>query len=62
MEEAHLDVLGIYGEIMHVAFVTAFVGSALLVFLYLWRKGRLDMDEEPKYQMLEDDESEERDV
>ena len=37
--------------------VLAFVGSALLVFIYLWRKGRLDMDEEPKFQMMKDDES-----
>lgn len=51
-----LDGGGICGEIMHYSMVVAFVGSAFLVFIYLWRKGRLDMDEEPKYQMMKDDE------
>ncbi|MFT5316908.1 MAG: hypothetical protein ACI8RA_000148 [Chlamydiales bacterium] len=52
-----LDGGGVCGEVMHYSMVIAFVGSALLVFVYLWRKGRLDMDEEPKYQMMKDEES-----
>ena len=40
---------------MHWALVIAFVGSAFVIFLYLWKKGRLDMDEEPKIQMMTDD-------
>jgi hypothetical protein len=50
-----LDSKGLYGEFMHWALVLAFVGSAFVVFLYLWKKGRLDMDEEPKIQMMKDD-------
>jgi uncharacterized membrane protein len=50
-----LDGGGIYGEVFHYSMLAAFFGSAVLVFLYLWSKGRLDMDEEPKMQMLEED-------
>lgn len=55
---ALVDGVGIYGSIMHYALVIAFVGSAFIVFLYCWHKGRLDMDEEPKYQMMQSDEQE----
>ncbi len=54
-----LDVTGDCGSLVHYGFVIAFVGSAFLIFLYLWRKGKLDMDEEPKIRMMQD-ESEER--
>lgn len=50
-----LDGGGVCGNIVHYAFIIAFVGSAFLVFLYLWRKGKLDMDEEPKIRMMQDD-------
>lgn len=50
------DSSGIYGGIMHYALVIALVGSAMLAFIYFWSKGRLDMDEEPKIQMMNDDE------
>jgi O-antigen/teichoic acid export membrane protein len=53
---AVIDGAGIYGSIMHYALVIAFVGSAFLIFLYLWKKGRLDMDEKPKFQMMQDEE------
>lgn len=33
-----------------------FVGIALIFFVYFWWKDRLDMDEEPKYEMLVDEE------
>lgn len=52
------DASGVYGGIFHYALVFAMVGSALLAFLYFWSKGRLDMDEEPKIQMMRDDEKE----
>lgn len=52
---AVIDGAGIYGSIMHYALVIAFVGSAFLIFLYLWNKGRLDMDEKPKFQMMQDE-------
>lgn len=56
MKDRILDGSGVYGGYLHYATVIFFVGTALLIFLYLWRKGRLDMDEEPKYQMLKNDE------
>lgn len=51
-----VDPSGIYGAVFHYAFVIAFVGSAFMLFLYLWKIKRLDMDEEPKFQMLRDEE------
>lgn len=53
---AELDGMGVMGSYYHYSMVIAFVGSAFLVFLCLWRKKRLDMDEGPKYQMMEDNE------
>ncbi len=53
-----LDGIGIYGSVLHYSLIIAFVGSAFLIFLYLWRKGRLDMDETPKEIMMRDDERE----
>jgi hypothetical protein len=52
------DWSGIYGGILHYAMIIAFTGSAVLAFLYFWSKGRLDMDEEPKLQMMRNDEQE----
>lgn len=51
------DEMGVYGSLLHYSLVILFVGSAFLIFLYLWKKGRLDMDEEPKYDMMDDDET-----
>jgi hypothetical protein len=53
-----IDIPGIYGSMLHYMLVIAFVGSAFMIFIYLWHKGRLDMDEEPKLQMMRDDEDE----
>jgi hypothetical protein len=53
---AVIDAMGVYGSMFHYAFVIAFVGSAFIVFFYLWRKKRLDMDEEPKFQMMQESE------
>lgn len=55
---SELDWSGIYGGILHYGLIIAFAGSALLAFLYFWSKGRLDMDEEPKFQMMRDDDQE----
>lgn len=49
------DTTGITGSLLHYSILIALAGSTLLVFIYLWSKGRLDMDEEPKMQMLEDE-------
>lgn len=52
---AIIDGFGVYGSTLHSALVVAFVGSAFILFIYLWKKGRLDMDEEAKYQMMNDE-------
>lgn len=49
------DTSGICGGIFHYSLILAFMGSALLSFVYFWSKGRLDMDETPKIQMMNDD-------
>jgi len=51
-----LDGIGVYGGLLHFTFAAVFCGGALLIFIYLWRKGRLDMDENPAKRMLENDE------
>lgn len=51
-----IDGFGVHGSILHYTLIIAFTLSALLIFIYLWRRGRLDMDEEPKWQMMNTDE------
>lgn len=51
-----IDQRGVYGSIFEYAVTILFMGGAILAFLYFWRKGRLDMDEDPKIQMMKDDE------
>lgn len=46
------DGSGAYGTYMGYGFRFFFGGTALLFFLYLWRRGKLDMDESPKMSML----------
>ena len=53
-----LDGGGECGTLVHYGFVFALVGSAFLAFVYFWKKNKLDMDEEPKIQMMKDDEDE----
>lgn len=48
-----IDGAGVYGSFLHYGLVIAFVGSALMAFLYCWQKGKLNMDEEPKFQMMQ---------
>lgn len=50
------DGSGVYGYFMHYSMVFALVGSAIIIFIYLWRNGRLDMDEEAKFQMMRQEE------
>lgn len=50
------------GSTLHSALVVAFVGSAFILFVYLWKKGRLDMDEEAKYQMMKDETDQKEDT
>jgi hypothetical protein len=49
------DGIGVYGNFLHYGLVITLVGSAFFIFLYLWKKKRLDMDEEPKFQMMQDE-------
>lgn len=51
-----IDGEGVYGFVLHYALLFAFFGGALLIFLYLWCKKRLDMGEEPKYFIFEEEE------
>jgi hypothetical protein len=48
------DSFGNSGLIMDYAMIIAFSGSAAILFCYFWKKGRLDFDEGPKHQMLEE--------
>lgn len=50
------DGSGLYGFILHYALLFALFGSALIVFIYLGIKGRLDMHEGPQHSLFEDEE------
>ncbi len=50
-----IDSFGVYGHMLHYSMIIAMVGSAFLIFLYLWGKGRLDMDDEASIQMMKDE-------
>lgn len=43
------------GLIFHYALVFFFTFGALIFLVYFWWKKRLDFDESPKHQMLEDE-------
>lgn len=47
-----IDGAGAYGSILSYGLTIAVVGSALLIFIRLWYRGLLDMDEEPKFHMM----------
>lgn len=49
------DAIGVYGGILTYGMIIASFGSAVLIFIYLWKKGRLDCDESPKYQLFEEE-------
>lgn len=49
------------GSLLDYAVAIGFMCGAFVIFIYLWRKGRLDMDEEPKIQMMKKDEEESSD-
>lgn len=48
-----IDNVGFVGMVMNYAFSLALIGSTGLVFFYLWRKGKLGMDEEAKWHVFE---------
>ncbi len=47
-----LDAGGVYGQYFHYAGALFFTGAAFILFFYFWSKGKLDMDEEAKEQMM----------
>lgn len=47
---------GVYGSIFYYSFTIAYVGAAFLVFIYLYMKNKLDLDEAPKMEMMDDEE------
>lgn len=49
-----LDQEGVYGTYLSYAQIFLFSGGSLVLFFYFWSKGRLGMDEEAKFQMMED--------
>ncbi len=51
------DTSGIYGAIFHYSLIFALVGSTILAMLYFWYKGQLSLDEEPKLQMMKEEEN-----
>lgn len=51
-----IDGRGIYGFIFHYALLFAFFGSALLVFITLWKKKGLGFEEEAKYTLFDEEE------
>lgn len=53
-----IDSGGLYGAYLHYGLTILMVGSAMIVFVYLWYQGRLDMDEEPKLHMMRKEEDE----
>lgn len=55
-----IDASGVYGELMNYMMTIWMVGSAFLIFLYLWKAGKLSMEEEPKWRMLREDEDGDR--
>lgn len=52
------DGFGVQGAVMHYTLTIALVSSAFLLFLYFWYQGQLDMDEEPKNQMIQQSDEE----
>lgn len=48
-----MDGFGYTGAVLHFALNAALFGSAVLLMIFLWRRGRLDFDESPKIKMME---------
>ncbi len=53
------DPSGVYGSVMSYAMTVFFAAGAFMIFIYLWVKGRLDLDEDAKDQMMKQREREE---
>ncbi len=55
-----IDSTGAYGFYLHYACLFLFLIGALSVFIYLACKGRLDMNEDPKYHVFDEELEDER--
>jgi hypothetical protein len=51
-----LDSFGVGGIAVDAGVMILLSGGAGILFFYFWKKGRLDLDEEPKHQMMKDEE------
>lgn len=49
------DSFGLMGLIVDYAMIFFFTGSAALLFFYLWRKGKLNFEETPKYEIFDEE-------
>lgn len=49
------DSFGWTGLIIDYAIIVLFSGSALILFCYFWKKGKLNFEESIKFQMFEDE-------
>ena len=56
-----LDGSGIHGNVLHYTLIFTLMGLALIAFIYFWSRGRLDMDDAPAIQMLQEDDYPRRD-
>lgn len=50
-----VDGWGLTGLIMDYSMIVAFSGSTAILFLYFWKKGALNFEEDSKYEMLKED-------
>jgi len=50
-----IDEFGCVGLLIDYAMILTFFCSALMIFIYLWSIGRLDMDETAKYEMMKEE-------
>ncbi len=53
-----LDGSGLYGSLLGYGMTIAYAGSAFLIFIYLFRKGRLGIDEEASFEMMKPEDQE----
>jgi hypothetical protein len=51
-----MDPSGVVGSVLSYAMTVAFAGSAFFVFLYLWKKGSLGIDEDASLEMMKQQE------
>ncbi len=47
-----MDPSGMVGSVLSYGMTIAFAGSAFLIFIYLWKRGSLGIDEEASLEMM----------